>query len=295
MDVLGHKKEVELLKRIAFSKNIPHSILFSGPESVGKKRVALEFSKLINFRKNKEENDLISKEIDKRRYSDLVSIEKNEEIEIDEIRDLQQKISFKSRGPFKVAIIDNAELLNFEAQSSLLKTLEEPRGNIVIILITEYPNSLVKTILSRVWQLNFFEVKTASIEKYLIKKGLKEDQAKELALLSFSRPGIAVKLMEDKCFRKRFMERKKEFEFLQKADLSEKFRYIKKITEEKSEVKETLKYWSFFLRDKLKEGNGKKETIRIINSLETIQKNFLLLSKTNLSSKISLEKILINL
>ena len=51
---IGHKKQKEVLERLAKGKNIPHALLFSGIEKIGKKKVAVEFIKSIFARKKKD-------------------------------------------------------------------------------------------------------------------------------------------------------------------------------------------------------------------------------------------------
>jgi DNA polymerase III delta prime subunit len=140
-----HQKQWEFLKRSAKLGRIPHALLFSG-SSPEKKTVALEFIRLINGPDIKEG------------HADLHIIEPGEsrEIKISQIRELHSKLSLKAySAQFKSIIIDQAHALNWEAQSSFLKLLEEPKGDTLFILITEYPERLLPTILSRVERLRF--------------------------------------------------------------------------------------------------------------------------------------------
>lgn len=140
------KKAVELGK-------IPHALLFYGQGEEEKIAVAMEFVKLLNGAKSLEgvRPDLAIVE-------PLLSQDdsEEEEIKIAQIRELHSKLALKSySSPFKVAIIKKAHYLNEEAQSALLKLLEEPKGRTIFILITEYPEILLPTILSRVERLRF--------------------------------------------------------------------------------------------------------------------------------------------
>ncbi len=159
-------EKIQLLEKIAKSEKIPHALLFEGPEGTGKKEGALNFAKMI-----------LGKDL--KNHPDFLLIEpKKETISIDQIKD--ELIRFLSLSPFvatkKVAIIEKAELMTKEAQNSLLKTLEEPRGNSVLILISSKPELLLPTILSRCQKVSFSFLKRKEIEKILKVKDSKEKE-----------------------------------------------------------------------------------------------------------------------
>jgi len=132
-------KQWEYLQKLSENKRIPQAIIFAGPSSLGKRDMALKYIKSIQ-------------DID---YPDLIIIEPEKKvIQIDQIRELQKRFSLRSS--FKACIIDRAETMNSQAQNCLLKTLEEPKGNTLIILITSKPESLLETIRSRCQILKFY-------------------------------------------------------------------------------------------------------------------------------------------
>ena len=145
-------KQLEFLKKMVELGRIPHALLFYGPDNQGKKDMALEFVKLIN-----------GEDSARGVHPDLFFVgpaEDTQEIKIAQIRDLHAKLSLRSySAPFKAAIIEQAHCLNDEAQSAFLKLLEEPKGQTIFILITEYPEMLFPTILSRVEKLRFYSRK----------------------------------------------------------------------------------------------------------------------------------------
>ena len=126
--IIGHQKQRQFLKRSIELKRIAHAYLFCGPEKLGKKTIALEFAELINGVSEFPQ------------HPDLILIEpepKKKEISIDQIRELIWKLSLKPySSSFKIAIINNADSLTTDAQHSLLKVLEEPKGSTLLILIS---------------------------------------------------------------------------------------------------------------------------------------------------------------
>jgi len=174
------ESQIKILEKIAKSGKIPHAFLFEGPEGTGKKETAISFAKL-----------LLKSEI--KNHPDFLLIQpKKDTISIDQIR--EELIRFLSLTPFlgdkKVAIIEKAELMNKEAQNALLKTLEEPKGNSVLILISSKPELLLPTILSRCQKISFSKRKNNeefskenSEKEELIEKILKNDIYHRLKLL----------------------------------------------------------------------------------------------------------------
>lgn len=133
----GHNAQKRILERHLKAGNLPHAYLFSGPSGIGKKALALEFAaRILNTEK------LAA-------HPDFSIIDQNGEIVVEQVRDFTERLSLK---PFvaekKVAVINNAELLNPQSANALLKTLEEPSASSVIILVGD-KNRLLPTVRSR--------------------------------------------------------------------------------------------------------------------------------------------------
>ena len=95
-------------------------------------------------------------------------------------------------GGARVAIVERAERLNEEAQSALLKTLEEPPAGVTIILCVEREDQLLPTVRSRCVRLRLGPVGTRDIEAILGEQGVADaSTASRLARLASGRPGLA--------------------------------------------------------------------------------------------------------
>lgn len=293
MNFIGHNKQRKMLKEMVGKGKIPHNLLFVGPEAIGKKRVAKEFVKLVNCETDNCCNECVScRQMNAGNHPDFLLVEGEKEIKIDQIRDAQKKLSLtgRTKDSFKAVIIDRAHRLNNQAQAALLKTLEEPKGNALIILVTEHPNLLLDTILSRSWKMKFSPVKSDDIMEKLIEKGANKKKAKEIAELSFSKPGLAFKLFENKKFKRKWLQKKKDLETLKQANYGERFNYVKKLAQNRQKAEETLKIWLSLLRKEVLEEKRKSSEV-----LEEIEKILFLTSKTNVNLKLSLERVIINL
>lgn len=120
-------------------------------------------------------------------------------IPIDLAREIKRSLSLKGDpGMTRVVIFYEMEKMREQSADSLLKLIEEPPKNTVIIMISRRPEALLSTIQSRAQKIKLSRVPILSGEKYLIEKyGLKETQAKLLMRLGDSSLGRAIELTND--------------------------------------------------------------------------------------------------
>jgi DNA polymerase III delta' subunit len=159
-DITGHDHAIELLKGYSESARVPHAFLFAGISGLGKTRVAKEFFKAVNcLERNAEACDRCRNclKVMANTHPDLVELNPSSRwIKVDEVRDLLSEIGFKPfESRMKFVIIEPAEHLNRESANALLKTLEEPPQNTVIVLISHRPKLLLPTIVSRCQVIRF--------------------------------------------------------------------------------------------------------------------------------------------
>lgn len=159
--LVGHQKQWNFLKNKLERGQLSHAYLFAGADQLGKKTFAKEFIKLINCKAEEKKPCLKCvncQMIEKNSFPDLMIISATDggEIEISKAREAQNFLSYKSYyGSSKSVIIDNAEKMNQEAQNCFLKTLEEPKGKTVLILVSSKPDMLLSTIFSRCQIIKF--------------------------------------------------------------------------------------------------------------------------------------------
>jgi DNA polymerase-3 subunit delta' len=294
MESIGHKKEKELLGHLIESGNIPHALLFSGPKKIGKKKVAIEFIKSI-FCSNREKgwgfcSDCYScRNIETNSIPDFSLIapeEDSKEIKIEQIRDLQEKFCLTSfGGGYKAGIINNAHLMNQHAQNSFLKTLEEPKGKTILILITDRPDSLLPTIFSRVQSLKFSILPKAEIEKHLTSLGATEEKARDISAISSGQIGKAIDYFTIPEKKEWFEKIIKDLAELKTAKLSKKFAYSKENSENYEEMIELLEIWERYFRKEL--------LLKIIKPSDSQQVKYNLQKLKGIVKKIGQSKYLI--
>ena len=159
-DVVGQEHITNTLKNSLVRKRFSHAYLFTGPRGVGKTTTARIMAKALNVDIDKigEPNldSEISKLIDESKFLDLIEIDAASNRRIDDIRSLLDNIQFMpSMGKYKVYIIDEVHMLTNEAFNALLKTLEEPPPQIIMILATTEYQKLPETIISRCQRYDF--------------------------------------------------------------------------------------------------------------------------------------------
>ena len=144
---------------------IAHTYLFTGAAGAEKSALALEFAKALNCEKRNflQECACAScRKIEHRNHPDVQWFEgdkKTGSIRIEEVRSkLYQASLTPYEGKWKVFIIEQAENLTLESSNALLKTLEEPPGHCVFLLLVENKAHLLETIQSRA-----FEIRTAPV------------------------------------------------------------------------------------------------------------------------------------
>jgi DNA polymerase III subunit delta' len=117
---------------------------------------------------------------------------------IEQVRDLIERLGVRPvRGPRRIAIIDDAETLNLPAQNALLKTLEEPPGYTMIIMVTQSERALIDTVRSRMRPVRFGPLTPAEIAGVLTAyRGVSPDRAGTIAPLVRGSVSLALALAE---------------------------------------------------------------------------------------------------
>lgn len=180
------------------SGNIPHALLFTGIEGIGKKKTALAFATALNCQTNygrqPAEIEPIEpcgqcrpcKKIAAGHHPDVIVLTPEQSrIKISAIRDLGHMLAAKPYEALqRVVIIDQAQAMNPQAGNSLLKLLEEPPADTTLILIAANTFSLLPTIVSRCQQLRFKPIPDQTLTEYLKQKGISPEQADILGKLA---------------------------------------------------------------------------------------------------------------
>jgi DNA polymerase-3 subunit delta' len=201
-DVRGHERAIAYLRRASDAKRLAHAFVFTGPDGVGKLMVARALA--LGLHCETAPFDACGtcnacRTIAAGTHPDVRLIsgpaEGRRDVSIEQVRDLQRELGFRSlsRNP-KVGIINEAHLLTLQAQNALLKTLEEPNGESVLILIAMQASALAPTILSRCQRLAFAPLPTSAVVAIRDRHGRTGADATALAAYANGSPGRALGL-----------------------------------------------------------------------------------------------------
>ena len=205
-DILGHEKPLSIINAYIEKSRFSGGYIFSGPEGIGKKAAAAAIAGKLNCTSlNEKPCGICSSclKTEKLQHPDLHIIESDGmQVKIEDIRFLQREASFKPyEGLVKVFIIDDAHRLNPEASNSLLKVIEEPPADSLIILVTHKPQNIFKTILSRCKVIRFSPLESAELEDVLVKNySVDNFSAHFLGLFCEGRLGLALRLKDSNIF-----------------------------------------------------------------------------------------------
>jgi DNA polymerase-3 subunit delta' len=235
---------LEFLMNAAKNGKLAHGYLFWGGDCQEMKNTAFglaEFLKTSSF-------DVLY----------IVPGEGKSDISIEQIRKAKKHLSLSAYNSlYKFVIIDNAELMNSEAANALLKTLEEPQGNTILILITPKPELLPKTILSRLQEIRFKPISLNQIYKNFLNKDY--------------------------------------INLLQKP-LNDVFKAIEQISKEETEIFPLLDCWLFFFRDLLIHRSAtNQQRDKFVKIIKEIQKTKDLISTTNINQRLALENLFLGI
>jgi DNA polymerase-3 subunit delta' len=191
------------------SGQLPHAILIKGMEGVGKYHFALCLAEVLLCQKGSTRSCgecSACQLLKSNNHPDLIIIkpeEENKAIKIDQIRELVYELNNTSQqGGYKIVIIEHAELLNIAASNSLLKTLEEPAVNVIIILLSHHPAILAATIRSRCQTIAIKTPVFNTAQEWLKQQAPEADLKLALALAE-NAPLKALSILQEKNLQRR--------------------------------------------------------------------------------------------
>ncbi len=200
-EIIGHQKPLETLRAALASGRLHHAYLMLGPEGVGKRTVAHALAKAIHC--TEMDNDFCGScpncsRIQTGNHPDVRTIEPGvgkKEIGIQQIREIEKELNFRAFSGKKVVIIDPAVLMSLSAQNALLKTLEEPPRDSLLILIASNSGGLLPTLRSRCLRLSFGPLPKGLIADFLLaRETMTRDDAQFVAAMSMGSLGTALEL-----------------------------------------------------------------------------------------------------
>src|SRR5437868_11512433 len=201
--IAGHDRAISILQAHRRAGRLADAYCLTGEEAIGKTAVARSLAEELLLGAGQPSRLEV--------HPDFWSDDRPEAISIDEIRfhpergaptheqSLQQFLSLKPFvAPLRVALLANAERMTEAAQNCLLKTLEEPPPNTVLILTTAYADHLLSTCLSRCQVIALSPVGRSAVVDFIASRHGNREDAEALAGVAHGRPGWALRALTDR-------------------------------------------------------------------------------------------------
>jgi DNA polymerase-3 subunit delta' len=271
--LLGHEWAVELLSQHVARGQVRHAYLLTGPQGAGRRTLALRLAQALNCPQPAAPGQPCLKcgtcqRIQKMAYPDLSVVQADlvgGTLKVEQVRELQHSLSLAPyEGRYRVALLLRFEEAHPSAANALLKTLEEPAPQVVLVLTAESTESLLPTIVSRCEVLHLRPMSLETLATGLrTDYAVKVEQAELLAHISSGRPGVALHLHANPDELEQRQEWLDDLYHLVSASRVKRFAYIEPLArkDEKEKLANILLTWLSFWRDVLLKTSGADATL----------------------------------
>ncbi len=279
--VYGHEWAIEHLRKSIANARIRHAYLIVGSESIGKETLARALAMTLNCT-NEDENARpcgqcsSCKRIASGNHPDIIYSELDSTtgaLKIEEIRNVTGKIALKPyEARYRIAILRDFDHARPQAQDALLKTLEEPPPQALLILLAPSTESLLPTITSRSQVIHLRPLPTEVVHDVLVnQKHVPEDQADLLARLSGGRMGWVMQALAEPSMLEQRTEALNLLENLVPMNRAKRFEIAEDLSKDKLALYPLLELWQSYWRDVLLICQGIGEKPANIDRLTTLK------------------------
>lgn len=278
--MLGHAWAVQLLQEHLARGRPRHAYLFAGPPGIGRRTLGLRLAQALNCTQPPAPGGFCGtcracQWIARMQHPDLAVIQSDPPgsmLKVEQIRELQHSLALAPyEARYRVALLLRFEEANLSAANALLKTLEEPAPQVILVLTAENTETLLPTIVSRCEVLRLRPLPVEQVRQGLeIHWGLVPAQAQLLAHISGGRPGYALRLHhepEQMEHRRAWLE---DITQLLSARRAERFTYAENLARDKDSLRAALQVWISFWRDVLLSSSGADLPLSNVDIVEQV-------------------------
>src|SRR5258708_16076767 len=269
-NMIGHEHGIDILRRTLAAEQVRHAYLFVGPQHSGKSLLAQRFAQTLlctggagpQIAPLDPCNTCLScRKVLHGNHPDVHVIARppdKQAILIEQIRMLQSDAARRTlEGRRNIFIIQDAHEMNLQAANCLLKTLEEPEADVVLLLTVPETGLLLPTILSRIQLITMQLLPVTQIKSALVQNWeVEPDEADLIAALAAGRMGWAVQAVEDD---EMLTERKEQLDLLTKALTASKvqrFDILQRLGTDGDKIRSLLELWLLWWRDMVLAANN---------------------------------------
>lgn len=197
--LVGQDSAVRALRDAVANDNLGHAYLFVGPQGVGRELAALALAASVNCSSGGCGDCAVCNKILRRAHPDVAFIApEGAQILVDQVREVRLT-AYRSplEGRTKAFVFEDAHRLNAAAANALLKVLEEPPGDVLFVLVTESPDDLPPTIVSRCRRVDFAPLGPREIAEILMDRHDARDATAEWAARTGGDLSTAIRFVRD--------------------------------------------------------------------------------------------------
>jgi DNA polymerase-3 subunit delta' len=280
--VIGNAPALAVFRRAVQAGRPSHAYLLTGPEGVGKRTAALELAAGLNCggedrpcgecRSCRETMDLRHPDVEQVTPGGICDVgehrdhAESRDIRICQVRRLERALSLTPyEGGWRVVIIDPADALTTEAANAFLKTLEEPPGGTVLVLVTSREERLPETVRSRCQRVAFRGLSRAEVEAALRQRRAGAEDAAAIAQQANGRMGWALRALSDPGLLQERAALAERAASMARASRRERFEWAAATAGRSAEAREAtrreLEAWESWWRDVLAVSAGSPEAV----------------------------------
>jgi DNA polymerase-3 subunit delta' len=258
--VVGHDWAVDLLQRAVSAGRPPHALLITGPPNVGKGTLARSLAQALLCTADQRPCDTSSACRACRltihgSHPDLFWLEpQGSSLKIDQVRSLTRQLALSPfEGAWQIAILDQFELATAGAANALLKTLEEPPPNVILVLLAQQAEALLPTITSRCQIIALRPVPRLVIQHALVEKWkVSAERARLLSHICGGRIGWAISAATSPALLEHRAQTLDDWVRLLHSKRVDRFAYAESLARQAPEfIVNTLELWIGWWRDVL--------------------------------------------
>ena len=301
---IGQDRAVTALSRALISGRLSHAYLLEGPRHVGKKTLALDLARAVNCVGEERPCGGCTqcRRIEGGLHADVhvVGVAGPDDdggrgrvvITIEQVREVQRVAGLKPyEGKYRVFIIDGAERLSEEAANSLLKVLEEPPEQVILVLLALDATGLLPTIVSRCNRIELRRLPASLVARELeARYDIEPGRSNQIARLSGGLIGWALQAASQPDLLEQRETSLAEIETIIQADLEERFSYAAGMAvqfgRDRESAHQHLELWLGWWRDMLVFTEGRPDLVVDVARLDTLQDAAQTLSSTNVAGAV---------
>jgi len=277
--IIGNNHIQERFSRLLREDALSHAYIFQGPRFLGKQTFAQRIAEDFLGGDSQQKNAL---------YRRVIPNEKRV-IDAESIRDIRRKARLGSGR--KVFVIDDSHCMTTVAQNALLKILEEPRDDVLFILVTDAVGGLLPTVFSRCEKITFRESSLSDFSQAFSPQ--EWGRYEGIARMAFGKPGVFFSLLEDEEERRRREMFFQVFASFEKRKVYEIMQFAKRLHEQPEKIQTFLEDWIEYYRYACREGDVSHRVA--YTRIEKLHTSLNTLKRTGASPRLLLESLFLSL